>query len=130
MKNKADNEGVDAIRISFCRYSEDDGFPVMVDGEEVNRTILQICGEGYRDRKIRRGDVVEKVLGCFERRKPYKSYKRDFTPIAKLVSFEIPNVVAFPSCLFYIVFITSNFILIINIVTIFTSKEKLKEPSS
>lgn len=83
VENKAENEGADATSQSFCRYSEDEGFPVMVDGKEVNRTILQICGEGYRDRVIGRGDVVEKVFGCFERKKPYQSYKRDFTPIAK-----------------------------------------------
>ena len=46
-------------------------------------TILQICGEGYRSRIIEREDVVERVFGCFERRRPYRSYKRDFTAIAK-----------------------------------------------
>ena len=83
VENTRENESASACNQSFCRYSEDGGFPVIINGQEVNMTILQICGEGYRDRIIGREDVVEKIFGCFRRKRPYRSYRRDFTPIAK-----------------------------------------------
>lgn len=83
IENKEANEGKNPMDQAFCRYSRDDGFLVMVDGQEQYRTIMQLCGEGFKDRAIKNSQVSQRFLGIFEYKRPYKSYRRDFTAIAE-----------------------------------------------